>query len=97
MELLLALQALFGIAVFVAIAAALSEQRAIPSWRLLAAGLGLQFVFAFAVFNLNFLQQLLSLINSGVNAVVSATESGTLFIFGYLGGGPTQRRLSVCY
>jgi len=88
MELLLALQALFGIAVFVAIAAALSEQRAIPSWRLLAAGLGLQFVFAFAVFNLNFLQQLLSLINSGVNAVVSATESGTLFIFGYLGGDP---------
>jgi len=50
--------------------------------------LGLQFLFAFAVFNLSFLQQVLGGINSGVNAVVSATESGTLFIFGYLGGDP---------
>ncbi len=88
MDLLLILQALFGIAAFVAIAVAFSEQRAVPGWRLLVAGLGLQFLFAFAVFNLSFLQQILSVINSGVNAVVTATESGTLFIFGYLGGDP---------
>jgi len=88
MELLLVIQALFGIGTFVAIAVVLSEQRALPGWRLLVAGLGLQFLFAFAVFNLNFLQQVLSLINSGVSAVVNATESGTLFIFGYLGGDP---------
>ena len=88
MDLLLVLQALFGIVVFVAIAVVFSEQRTLPGWRLLAAGLGLQFLFAFAVFNLNFLQQMLSLINRGVNAVVNATESGTLFIFGYLGGDP---------
>jgi CNT family concentrative nucleoside transporter len=31
---------------------------------------------------------MLGLINRGVNAVVNATESGTLFIFGYLGGDP---------
>ena len=88
MDLLLVLQALFGIGVFVAIAVVLSEKRTLPGWRLLVAGLGLQFLFAFAVFNLNFLQQMLGLINRGVNAVVNATESGTLFIFGYLGGDP---------
>ena len=88
MDLLLVAQALFGIVVFVAIAVVFSEQRTLPGWRLLVAGLGLQFFFAFAVFNLNFLQQMLSLINRGVNAVVNATESGTLFIFGYLGGDP---------
>ena len=88
MELLSASQALFGIGAFVAIAIALSEPRTLPGWRLLVAGLGLQFLFAFAVFNLNFLQQILGLINSGVSAVVTATESGTLFIFGYLGGDP---------
>jgi CNT family concentrative nucleoside transporter len=88
MDLLVVVQALFGIVVFVAIAVVLSEQRTVPGWRLLAAGLGLQFLFAFAVFNLNFLQQMLGLINRGVNAVVNATESGTLFIFGYLGGDP---------
>ncbi|GJM13527.1 MAG: nucleoside:proton symporter [Pseudohongiella sp.] len=88
MEFMLVLQAIFGIAVFVGISIVLSERREIPGWRLLVGGLGLQFLFAFAVFNLNFLQQGLSVINSGVNAVVNATESGTLFIFGYLGGDP---------
>lgn len=81
-------QALFGIAVFVGIAIVFSEQRTVPSWRLLLAGLGLQFLFAFAVFNFTFLQQFLALINNGVSAVVNATESGTHFIFGYLGGDP---------
>lgn len=88
MDLLLVSQALFGIGAFVVIAIVFSEPRTLPGWRLLVAGLGLQFLFAFAVFNLNFLQQILSLINSGVNAVVKATESGTLFVFGYLGGDP---------
>ena len=88
MDLLLVGQALFGIGAFVVIAIFFSEPRTLPGWRLLVAGLGLQFLFAFAVFNLNFLQQILSLINSGVNAVVKATESGTLFVFGYLGGDP---------
>ncbi|PCI80269.1 MAG: nucleoside:proton symporter [SAR86 cluster bacterium] len=90
---MLVIQALFGIGVFVAIAIVLSAPRTLPGWRLLVAGLGLQFLFAFAVFNLTFLQQILGLINSGVNAVVNATESGTLFIFGYLGGDP----LNVAY
>ncbi|MBT5718894.1 MAG: nucleoside:proton symporter [Gammaproteobacteria bacterium] len=88
MEFLTSVQALFGMSVFIGIAIALSEQRTVPGWRLLVAGLGLQFLFAFAVFNLSFLQQVLGGVNSGVNAVVSATESDTLFIFGYLGGDP---------
>ena len=88
MDIVVVTQALFGIAAFVAISIALSEQRVLPSWRMLVAGLGLQFLFAFAVFNLSILQQVLRVINSGVNAVVNATEAGTLFIFGYLGGDP---------
>ena len=69
MEFLTSVQALFGISVFIGIAIALSEQRTVPGWRLLVAGLGLQFLFAFAVFNLSFLQQVLGGINSGVNAL----------------------------
>ncbi len=84
------LQAIIGIGVFIALAVLCSEQRKLPHWKLIAAGLGLQFVFAFLVFRLNILQQLLGGINRGVSAVVDATEAGTLFVFGYLGGDPAN-------
>jgi CNT family concentrative nucleoside transporter len=87
---LLTLQAVLGILVFIAIAVACSEQRRLPHWRLLAAGLGLQFLFAFVVFRFALLQRLLAGINQGVAAVVNATEAGTLFVFGYLGGDPAN-------
>ena len=87
---MLYLQAILGIGVFIGLAAVLSEQRKVPNWKLIAAGLGLQFVFAFVVFRIGFLQQILNGINRGVLAVVDATEAGTLFIFGYLGGDPSN-------
>ena len=87
---LLYLQALVGIAVFIGLAFLLSEQRKALNWKLIAAGLGLQFFFAFIVFRFNFLQQLLNGINRGVLAIVDATEAGTLFVFGYLGGDPSN-------
>ncbi|MCH7815340.1 MAG: nucleoside:proton symporter [Proteobacteria bacterium] len=87
---MLYLQALLGIFVFIAIAVALSERRRMPNWKLLIAGLGLQFVFAFIVFRVQLVQQLLSGINSGVTAIVNATETGTRFVFGYLGGDPAN-------
>lgn len=90
MDSIQSIQALFGLAVFVGIAVACSERRAVPGWRLLAAGLGLQFLFAFSVFNIGVLQQFLRMINAGVAAVVAATEEGALFVFGYLGGDPAN-------
>ncbi|NKB33765.1 MAG: nucleoside:proton symporter [Pseudomonadales bacterium] len=83
-------QALVGIVVFIALAALLSEQRKLPHWKLIVTGLGLQFVFAFVVFRFNLLQQFLNAVNSGVSAIVDATEAGTLFVFGYLGGDPAN-------
>ncbi len=87
---MLYLQALLGLAAFIGIAVLCSERRRLPRWQLLLAGLGLQFVFAFLVFNVGLIQQALYGINLAVNAVVSATEAGTLFIFGYLGGDPAN-------
>ncbi|MDP6414320.1 MAG: nucleoside transporter C-terminal domain-containing protein [Gammaproteobacteria bacterium] len=84
------LQALLGIAVFIALAVAFSEQRRLPHWKLLLAGLGLQFLFALLVFRFNLLQALLNGLNRGVAAIANATEAGTLFIFGYLGGDPAN-------
>ena len=83
-------QAVLGSFVFISLAVLFSEDRKIPHWKLIAAGLGLQFVFAFVVFQFNLLQQLLNAINRGVSAIVYATEAGTHFIFGYLGGDPVN-------
>jgi concentrative nucleoside transporter, CNT family len=87
---LLNLQAILGIVIFIAIAVAFSEKRKVPNWKLLAVGLGLQFLIAFVVFRVEMAQQLLGYINGGVAAIVSATEAGSLFLFGYLGGDPAN-------
>lgn len=84
------LQAILGLAVFISIAVLFSEQRRLPNWRLLAAGLGLQIIFALLVFRIDFIRQVLYGINLAVAAIVSATEAGTLFVFGYLGGDPAN-------
>ena len=54
------------------------------------AGLGLQFLFALLVFRFSLLQTVLNVLNRGVAAIANATEAGTLFIFGYLGGDPAN-------
>ena len=82
------LQALLGLFVFIAIAVGCSEDRRLPPWKLLTVGLGLQFLIAFIVFRVEMVQRVLAAINQGVSAIVAATEAGTLFVFGYLGGGP---------
>lgn len=82
------LQASAGILVFIALCWLISEDRSKFSWRLPAVGLLLQILFALAVFNIPFIQSALEGVNRGVEAVVRATESGTAFIFGYLGAQP---------
>jgi len=84
------MQAFIGIPIFILLAVLCGERRRLPNWKLLAVGLGLQFTFAFLVFRFDLLQQALSGINQAVSAVASATESGTLFVFGYLGGDPAN-------
>ena len=84
------LQALFGLVVFIGIAVLFSEQRRMLNWQLLAAGLGLQFLVAFVMFRFELLQALLNALNRVVVAIADATETGSLFLFGYLGGDPSN-------
>lgn len=83
-------QATLGIFAFIGIAIALSEQRRLPGWRLVAGGLGLQFAFALLAFRFEALQVLLQAINRAVQAITAAVESGTSLVFGYLGGDPAN-------
>ncbi len=83
-------QATLGIFAFIGIAVALSEKRRLPSWRLLAGGLGLQFLFAWLVFRFEFVQAALRGINQLVQVITTSVETGTAFVFGYLGGDPAN-------
>ena len=82
------LQGAFGLLVLTAIAWLISENRRALGWRLPVAGLGLQFVIALIVLRLPAAQSVFASLNNAVVALQNATEAGTSFVFGYLGGGP---------
>lgn len=84
---MLALQAVLGLCVFVAIAWVLSEHRWLFPWRAVLAGLVLQFGIASVLLLVPGAQQAFLWLNQLVIALNTATLAGTAFVFGYLGGG----------
>ncbi len=82
------LQVLLGLIVFIALAWALGESRKLPDWKVITAGLALQVVIALLMLWVPLVQDALQLLNQGVSAIANATEAGTRFVFGYLGGQP---------
>ncbi|MEW5774254.1 MAG: nucleoside transporter C-terminal domain-containing protein [Thermodesulfobacteriota bacterium] len=82
------LQSLLGVAVLTALAWVLSEDRKRPGWRIVAAGLGLQFAVALILLKLSGARACFLGLNALVQALDAATTAGTSFVFGYLGGGP---------
>ncbi len=73
---------------FVAIAWAISEDRRAASVRVAAAGVAAQLIIAALLLKLPPLEAALSALNGLVLMLQTATEAGTSFVFGYLGGGP---------
>jgi CNT family concentrative nucleoside transporter len=82
------LQSAFGIAVLLAIAWALGENRRAVDLRQAAVGLLVTMVTAVILFKLPQVAAMFSVINDAVGAVAAATRAGTAFVFGYVGGGP---------
>ncbi len=83
------LQGAVGIAGLVAIAWAFSENRRATSWRVVLAGLAIQFAIAVLLLKFPASQALFLALNQAVSAIQSATQAGTSFVFGYVGGGRT--------
>ena len=82
------LHALFGCAGLLLLCWLLSEQRRAVRWRTVGSGLALAFALALGLLHLPPLQAALALVNEGANALQHATQAGTAFVFGHLGGGP---------
>ncbi|MBM4206390.1 MAG: nucleoside:proton symporter [Gammaproteobacteria bacterium] len=80
------MQAALGIIVFVAVAYLFSSNRSAVSWRTVGAGLVLQLILAWLLFNVQVFADGLLALNAVVAAVETASREGTTFVFGYLGG-----------
>lgn len=82
------LQPLTGILILTMLAVLFSEDRRANKIRLIATGVGIQFVFALLLLKVPFIKETVALINQGVLALQKASEAGTSLVFGYLGGAP---------
>lgn len=81
------LHQLLGIAVMLALAWALSEDRRAVRWRTVGVAMLLALALAATLLKLPPLAAALRSLNGAVDALNSATLAGTSFVFGYLGGG----------
>ncbi len=81
------MQAILGIGVLLVLAWLCSENRSVVSWRLVLVGLLVQALLAGLFLYSSWLGALLIGVSSFVNAIGEATTVGTIFLFGYLGGG----------
>jgi CNT family concentrative nucleoside transporter len=83
----LQLQSAFGLIVLVLIAWALSENRQAGfPWRLVGTALALQLALALLLLEVPPARNALYALNGVVDALSSATQAGTSFVFGYVGG-----------
>jgi CNT family concentrative nucleoside transporter len=80
------MQGILGLAVFVAIAWGLSTARGAVRWPRVALGLAFQFAIAAFLHFVPGTQLVFARLNDAVLALQKATEAGTGFVFGYLGG-----------
>lgn len=79
-----------GFLAFVAIAWLLSSNRRKVPWRTIAWGLGLQLIIGILIFRLPWSHQVFLLMNDGVLALLNASKSGTVFLFGPLAASPEE-------
>src|SRR4051812_20723306 len=76
-----------GIAAILAFSWAISEDRHRVAWRLVFAGVALQIALALLFLKFPPAAAVFLMLTHAVEAIQKATEAGTGFVFGYLGGG----------
>jgi CNT family concentrative nucleoside transporter len=84
----LALQSLFGFFALHALAWAVSENRRGVAWRPVLAGMALTIGLAALLLKVPVFAEAFLFLNRAVEALERATQAGTSFVFGYLGGAP---------
>lgn len=87
MDLFDQLRGLIGIAVLIAAAWAISENRkGHPGWRWIVGALAMQGMLALLIVRVPLVWEAVGLVNNAVSAIEAATLKGSAYMFGYLGG-----------
>ena len=84
----LAIQSALGLFSLLFIAWLISENRRAVPWRIVISGVILQVVLAALLLKAPPLKQFFLALNDALLALERATQAGTSFVFGYLGGAP---------
>jgi CNT family concentrative nucleoside transporter len=84
----LTLQSALGFVTITAIAWLVSENRRAVPWRIVISGTVLQVVLAVLLLKAPALRECFLALNDVLGALERATQAGTRFVFGFLGGGP---------
>jgi CNT family concentrative nucleoside transporter len=82
------IHSIMGLVTLLAAAWLLSENRRVVPWRTILAGLALQIAIAVLMLKAPLFRDIFLGLNSVVMTLQEATQAGTSFVFGYLGGGP---------
>ena len=85
---MLTLQSACGVFFILGLAWAFGENRRQAQWGAALGGLAITFALAALLIKWPWLSQTIALINTGVESIATATQAGTAFAFGFLGGGP---------
>jgi concentrative nucleoside transporter, CNT family len=89
------LQSALGIVALLGFAWAIRERRGTVNWRSVAAALFVTIAVALLLLEVPQIKIAFALVNRAVNAVAEATQAGTSFVFGYVGGGPLPFALTA--
>jgi CNT family concentrative nucleoside transporter len=81
------LQSALGVVALLVFAWAIRERRGAVNWRSAGAALAVTIVTALLLLEVPAVRSAFALVNRAVNAIAEATQAGTSFVFGYVGGG----------
>jgi len=82
---------LVGFVVFAGIAWLLSSNRRNVAWKTIASGIALQLIIGLIIFRLPVSQRVLLWLNNAVLVLLSASKSGSVFLFGPLAASPGEQ------
>ena len=89
------LQSALGVVALLAFAWAIGENRRAVNWKSAGAAFAATLVAAVLLLEVPQIKGVFALVNRAVEAIAAATQAGTAFVFGYVGGAPLPFALTV--